>query len=802
MATSREKVNALTRLSIVTAWDRALKEDLQPRVEALLSQISKVCPPPSSDTFLQDLCDEMQQLEITKTPEETAIFFRDLNVFPDKQLLIVIANALRDDSRFNSQIWPRAQRLQAYYERVLNLLSVRSICKDATRELMVDLLHGQFFFSPGVGDGEPLYLIRNIETDCLKLVSEYYANQLAALLFHPELEERQRGYSILNDWIRYHFHQGPISKPLAEFLDNGAAANHFLFCVFFRQNLEFTLPASITTILQAPAELPPPYLPAYRQTRLTASAIGRYNGAISTLHDRIRDSSQYPAAELASCRTLEDVLPFRLAQIRETTLKKASQLAKMIPFQQAHLPAIKWAADITRHCSELSDAEFEEKIDFFDHLLRESQILLDSDEHGEIPDYFAQLAKANASNQFKSVYWKLQDCARSWIKDESIEALLQAAETATLYSLLTPRRLAYLLWPAFNTSPKDWSTAYATLVERITVDLPGWNLKSYPSDLISQLRWLHLCWKHDTLCPLPKEMYMPCNLSGLRIHDPIYFRNTLLWITTLRKRGWWVALPANMTLIDISNDRMYVEQMLSLCSYPQRLRELEKIWDYLVKDPSVFPMLFRVLKLNKPEHVEVLREFFPLIPSEQVRNCVTAVTADNHEILNALELTRPDQLSAVLGHFFPYHFDRAYFKKYEALFASLPDPVKHIKDHAGSLRLRMYRALCLALPDSTVNSHVKTLFSSEDNQAVAEQIYEVRKIHEEIIFFAKQNQITPSAAAIQLSEDSKLNGLIELWESKDSAHIVLRELLEDVDSLINMNQLLLLNSTHNHVKIP
>jgi len=805
MAISRGEVDSLIRFSVVNAWDRASQSKLRPKVEALLSQIIQVCPPPLSDTFLEELCDEMERLGVTTTPFLTADLLRRLKTFPDKPFLIVIANALRDDSRFNSQIWPRAQRLQAFYERVMDLFSAHTPCKDATRELMIDLLHGQFFFSPGVGDGEPLYLFRSVETDCIKLLSEHHANQLAPLLLHTDLKERQRGFLILTDWIRYHFHKGEISKRLAEFLNDQSARSHCLARVFFRQDLEFRLPVTLPTILQAPAELPPPYMPSYAQTTLTAQEIGRYNGAISTLHDLIHDS-RHPIA-LETCQTLEDVFPVRLALMRDATLKKASQLAGTIPLHPLHHRAIEMAAEIMRQCSELPDSEFAASLDAFDSRLSECGILFDSDEYGHIPDYFGELLKSEKQNQireyfgvllkpdsfyhpFKLVCWKLQERPLSCIDDESIERLLQAAETVPLFSLLTPRRIAYLLWPAFNTSPKDWSEAYATLVDHINVALTRWKIESYPHDLTSQLRWLHECWQQDTLCPLPREVYMPCNLSGLRIDDPNYFRNTLSWLNTTRDRGWWV-LPNDMTLTDISNDKNFVEQMLSLCAYPQRLRELDKIWDSFTQDPSVFPMLFRVLQLNKPEHIQTLRDFFPKIPPGQVKNCLGGYEPVHPVFLKALDLTRVDQLEAVLERFSPELFDREFFQKYDALYALLPNPADRIKASVGTLKLRMYRALCLALPDSAVNSRVKTLFSSHDKQTIAEQIYEVKKILGAITLFAKENQLTPSAAAIRLSESSTLDVLIKLWESKNSAHLVLRELLEDVDSLINMNQVLL-----------
>ena len=789
MAISRGEVDSLIRFSVVNAWDRASQSKLRPKVEALLSQIIQVCPPPLSDTFLEELCDEMERLGVTTTPFLTADLLRRLKTFPDKPFLIVIANALRDDSRFNSQIWPRAQRLQAFYERVMDLFSAHTPCKDATRELMIDLLHGQFFFSPGVGDGEPLYLFRSVETDCIKLLSEHHANQLAPLLLHTDLKERQRGFLILTDWIRYHFHKGEISKRLAEFLNDQSARSHCLARVFFRQDLEFRLPVTLPTILQAPAELPPPYMPSYAQTTLTAQEIGRYNGAISTLHDLIHDS-RHPIA-LETCQTLEDVFPVRLALMRDATLKKASQLAGTIPLHPLHHRAIEMAAEIMRQCSELPDSEFAASLDAFDSRLSECRILLDSDEHGHVPDYFGELSKMQSNeHNFKFVYWKLQERAPSCIDDESIGTLLQAAVTEPFFSLETPRRLAYLLWPAFNISPKNWSKAYATLVDRIHCELIGTSVRSYTLDLKSQLRWLHQCWECGSLCRLPKQVYMPCNLSGLRIDDAQYCRNPFLWVNSTRGRGWWVGLPYDMTLIDISTYISDVYQMLSLCSYPQRLRELAKIWDKLVQDPSVFPMLFQVLQLNKPEHVQTLRDFFPKIPPRQVSDCLRAVKSHHLVILKSLDLTRVDQLEAVLEHFIQELFDREFFQKYEALFASLPNPVEKIKKFTWNHRLRMYRVLCLTLPNAAKQSNVSTLFSSQWDQLVAEQIYEVKKLLGVITLFAKENQLTPSAAAIQLSEDSTLDVLIELWESRESVHVVLRELLEDVDSLIDLQKLL------------
>jgi len=797
MATTREQVTALIQYSVMNALkdDNHTDRRLPQRVVDLLVRITRCYPAPSLDPLLVSLCSELRSLGIIETPEQSTVFFQRFKNYPYQESLIIIANVLlvADDSRFNSQIWPRKQRLQAYFERVKELFSALP-CQDAARESMVDLLHGQFFFEPGVGDGEPLYLFRDFDTDCIKLISEYYANRLAPLLLHADFDEQKRGFLILTGWIRFHYNQGAIPGRLTEFLNDRLALIGYLSLGLYRHDNMHELSDNIRTILKTPAELPPPYMPAYAQTTLTAPEIGRYNGAISTLHDLIRDPSQYPVpllSQFESCRTLEEVLPIRFALLRPATIKKAAQLANTIPLHPVHHRAIASAADIMRQCSELSDSEFAENLDAIDSRLSECRILLDSDEHGHVPDYFGELSKMQSNeHNFKFVYWKLQERAPSCIDDESIGTLLQAAVTEPFFSLETPRRLAYLLWPAFNISPKNWSKAYATLVDRIHCELIGTSVRSYTLDLKSQLRWLHQCWECGSLCRLPKQVYMPCNLSGLRIDDAQYCRNPFLWVNSTRGRGWWVGLPYDMTLIDISTYISDVYQMLSLCSYPQRLRELAKIWDKLVQDPSVFPMLFQVLQLNKPEHVQTLRDFFPKIPPRQVSDCLRAVKSHHLVILKSLDLTRVDQLEAVLEHFIQELFDREFFQKYEALFASLPNPVEKIKKFTWNHRLRMYRVLCLTLPNAAKQSNVSTLFSSQWDQLVAEQIYEVKKLLGVITLFAKENQLTPSAAAIQLSEDSTLDVLIELWESRESVHVVLRELLEDVDSLIDLQKLL------------
>jgi len=807
MATKRAQVEALIQHSVTNTFQNNpdLDEDLKKHVDDLLLEVAQHSRREvSTAQVLESLCSELRSFNIIKIPQEESAFFEHLKTPYYREPFIIIASVLLDDSRFNSQIWSREQRLEAYYERV-NALMSKKRCENTARESMIELLHGQFFFR----NEKPLYLFRDPDIDGITLITESYANQLAPLLLHTDLQEQQRGFFILRDWIRYHYHEGDIPKHLSEFLNARSAKNYLDGVLSSNPRIDSRrLLHKLHTILQSPAELPPPYMPSFGRTTLTAAAIGRYNGLIATLHDLIRDPSQSPAA-LETCRTLDDILPIRLAFIRKATLKKAGQLANTIPLHPLHRQAIESASEIMRQCSELSDSEFADNLDALETRLSECRSLFESDEHGKVPDYFDELTKKNRrefhhDRWFKLTYWELQQRAFSCIDDENIGILLGAAETVPLLWLLTPRRLAYLIWPAFHISPKDWSKAYATLVDHLSMALiQSKKMKSYPRDLTYQLRWLHECWETRSLSLIPDELFMLCNLSGLRIDDERYRRNPLLWVANTRKRGWWVALPNNMMLTDISKDPNDIREMLSLCAYPQRLKELEKIWDELVQDPSVFPMLFQVLELYNPRNAQTLREFFPKIPPDQVRNCLSGVIRHDGNFLKAIELTRPDQLQAVLEIFFPFLFDEEFCQKYEALFVLLPNPVELIRKCVErDQKLRFYRVLCLTLPNGTQQSNVNTLFSRDERRDVAEKIYEVKKILRMITLFAKEHQLTPSAAAIRLAEDSQLDDLIELWKSRGSTHTVLWGLLVEVGELINIENLVLLNSIDTHAKIP
>ena len=224
MATKRAQVEALIQHSVTNTFQNNpdLDEDLKKHVDDLLLEVAQHSRREvSTAQVLESLCSELRSFNIIKIPQEESAFFEHLKTPYYREPFIIIASVLLDDSRFNSQIWSREQRLEAYYERV-NALMSKKRCENTARESMIELLHGQFFFR----NEKPLYLFRDPDIDGITLITESYANQLAPLLLHTDLQEQQRGFFILRDWIRYHYHEGDIPKHLSEFLNARSAKNY------------------------------------------------------------------------------------------------------------------------------------------------------------------------------------------------------------------------------------------------------------------------------------------------------------------------------------------------------------------------------------------------------------------------------------------------------------------------------------------------------------------------------------------------------------------------------------------------